>query len=417
MRESMLSRLGDAELLRDLRQIVAQDRSITAALLAHLAEMDSRRLYAPAGYPSMESYCIDELRFSEDVAHKRIRAARHAREYPQIFEMLADGRLNPSAVLLLGSWLRPENAAELLAAAANKTRSELEELIAERFPRTEVLPLAVPIREAAVPSVPQSSCQVAPGPPVTQVPPRVAPIARHRYVLQLSISKDTHEKLEYARALMSHVAGNDLARVFDRALDALVAQLEKRRCGAASKPRTNRRPTRSKRHIPAHVKGAVWQRDGGRCTFTTETGHRCPARHMLQYDHVVPVARGGEATVENLRLLCATHNRFEAEQTFGTGLMAEKRTEAKRTRAEARVRTQHTNTAPSSDSEHDIRPWLRNLGCKPEHIRLAAEHCQTLPAETSLDDRVREAIRYVGRLRYPRAFQQQGRHQVRRASP
>ena len=125
---------GDAELIRDLGKIAAKDRLITAALLAHLAEMDLRRLYAPVGYPSMESYCIHELRFSDDVAHKRIRAARKAREYPVIFEMLADGRLSLSGLLLLGVWLKPENATELPAAAAHKTRQELEELIADRFP-------------------------------------------------------------------------------------------------------------------------------------------------------------------------------------------------------------------------------------------------------------------------------------------
>jgi len=308
---------------------------------------------------------------------------------------------------MLGSWLRPENATAMLDAAAHKTTSELKELIAERFSRTEVLPLTIPASEEAALPVPESSCQVAARPPVTQVPTQVAPIARHRYVLQLSISKDTHEKLEYAQALMSHVAGCDLARVFDRALDTLIVKLEKRRCGATSKPRANRRQTLSKRHIPAHVKRAVWQRDGGRCTYTTETGHRCPARHLLQYDHVVPVARGGDATVENLRIRCATHNRFEAEQTFGTEFMAGKRDAAKRVRAEARERTPREKTPSPSDSERDITPGLRNLGCKPEHIRLAAEHCETLPEATSLDDRMREAIRYVGRLRYPRAFQHQ----------
>jgi hypothetical protein len=317
MRDYVLSHLGDAELLRDLGEIVAKDRTITAGLLAHLAEMDSRRLFAPAGYPSMQAYCIHELHFSEDAANRRIRAARKAREHPPIFDMVADGRLNLSAVLLLGSWLRPENAAELLAVAVHKTRQELEVLIAERFPRTEVLPLVSTVGASAAAAVPDGSCQVAPAPPRAHVPTKVAPIARGRFVLQVTISKETREKLEYAQALMSHVAGCDLARVFDRALDTLIAKLEAKRCGAASKPRAKGRPTLSQRHIPAHVKHAVWQRDGGQCTYTTESGHRCPARDLLQYDHVEPVARGGEATVDNLRLRCRTHNQYTAEQAFG----------------------------------------------------------------------------------------------------
>ena len=48
-----LSQLSDQTLLRDLTTLLARDRTTTAALLAHLAEVDARKLYLPAGYPSM----------------------------------------------------------------------------------------------------------------------------------------------------------------------------------------------------------------------------------------------------------------------------------------------------------------------------------------------------------------------------
>ena len=404
MRDYVLSHVGNEELLRGLGEIASKDREVTAALLAHLAEVDARRLHAPAGHPSMESYCIHQLHFSEDVAHKRIRAARKAREYPAIFEMVADGRLSLSAVLSLSSWLRPENAAELLAAAAHRSSKELAELIAERFPRTEVLPLVVAVVGAGV-SVPESSCQVAARPPVVRVSQNVAPIAGNRYVLQVSISKDTHDKLEYAQALMSHVAGCDLARVFDRALDTLIGKLERDRCGAASRS-SRRRPTLSRRHIPNHVKKEVWKRDGGQCTFTTESGHRCPSRHQIEYDHIEPVARGGEATVENVRLRCRTHNQYEAERAFGVEFIAEKRQAAKRERAVAREQKQRAAQTSGSDADLDVTPWLRQLRCRPDDIRLAARHCETLPPGMSLEDRVEEAIRFVGRVRFPKAARQ-----------
>ncbi|MBI5709536.1 MAG: HNH endonuclease, partial [Candidatus Eisenbacteria bacterium] len=121
-----LSHLPDPVLLRDLATLVTRERVTTAALLAHLAEVDARRLYAPAGHPSMFSYCVHELRLSEDAAYKRIQAARLAREFPVLFEALADGRLHLSAVGLLAPYLTPENADELLAAAAHRTKSEIE---------------------------------------------------------------------------------------------------------------------------------------------------------------------------------------------------------------------------------------------------------------------------------------------------
>src|SRR2546428_7265561 len=113
-----LSHLGDPELLRGLAALVARDRATTASLLAHIAEFDTRRLYLPAAYPSTYAYCVHELHLSEDAAYKRIQAARVAREFPVIFEALADGRLHLTGVGMLAPYLTPENSEELLAVAA-----------------------------------------------------------------------------------------------------------------------------------------------------------------------------------------------------------------------------------------------------------------------------------------------------------
>src|SRR5437773_10907024 len=141
MRAHSLAHLSDGELLRDLAALLAHDRTTTAALLAHLAEVDARRLYLPAAYPSMFAYCVHELRLSEDAAYKRIQAARIARQFPIIFDAVADGRLHLSGVVMLAPYLTAETAAPLLQAAAHKTKSEIELLVAERFPRSEMLAL------------------------------------------------------------------------------------------------------------------------------------------------------------------------------------------------------------------------------------------------------------------------------------
>src|SRR5919198_5200325 len=140
-----LVHLTDGDLLRNLAALVVQDRTTTAELLAHLAEVDARRLCLPAGFPSMFLYAVHELRLSEDAALKRIQAARAARRFPVIFDHLAQGRLYLSAVRLLAPYLTSENAHELLDAATHKTKSELEELLAQRFPRSEVLALVTAI--------------------------------------------------------------------------------------------------------------------------------------------------------------------------------------------------------------------------------------------------------------------------------
>jgi hypothetical protein len=140
-----LTHLPDSTLLHDLRSLVAQDRQTTALLIAHLGEVDARRLYAPAGYPSMYEYCLHELRFSEQTAFKRIRVARTAREFPSIYGMLAHGHLHLSAVVMLAGYLTPENAADLLAAATDQTKAGIERLLAERFPQPDLPTLIAPL--------------------------------------------------------------------------------------------------------------------------------------------------------------------------------------------------------------------------------------------------------------------------------
>jgi hypothetical protein len=152
MRAFSLAHLSDQELLRSLARLVVQHRATTAAMLAHIAEVDARRLYAPAGYPSMHWYCVRELKLSDDAAFKRIHAARVARKFPAILEALEGGRLNLTGVCLLAPYLRAYNAGDLITAATHKRKTEIEELLAARYPRSEVLALV-----QGVPSQPEGT--------------------------------------------------------------------------------------------------------------------------------------------------------------------------------------------------------------------------------------------------------------------
>jgi 5-methylcytosine-specific restriction endonuclease McrA len=120
--------------------------------------------------------------------------------------------------------------------------------------------------------------------------------------------------------------------VLQAALKIAKAEVEKRRFGATSRPGRSR-GSASARHIPAAVRRAVHERDGGRCAFVSDAGKRCAATRFLEIDHIEPVARGGEATLENLRLLCRAHNQYAADREFGAEFMDRKREEARRARA------------------------------------------------------------------------------------
>jgi 5-methylcytosine-specific restriction endonuclease McrA len=111
------------------------------------------------------------------------------------------------------------------------------------------------------------------------------------------------------------------------ALDALIEKREKGRFGKTDSPR-KARPSKSDDHIPAAVKRVVCARDGGQCTFESPNGRRCEDKGDLEFDHIVPRARGGKSTVDNLRLRCFAHNQLEAERAFGTAFMHAKRNAA-----------------------------------------------------------------------------------------
>lgn len=69
-------------------------------------------------------------------------------------------------------------------------------------------------------------------------------------------------------------------------------------------PRTSGERTRV---IPSSVKQAVWRRDGGKCVL-------CGGTEDLHFDHEIPFSRGGGSTVENVRILCATHNLQKSDR-------------------------------------------------------------------------------------------------------
>ena len=413
MRDYTLAHVSDAVLLRQLADLVSRDHAATANLLAHMAEVDSRRLYLPRGHSSMFTYCVQELHLSEDAAYKRIQAARAARQFTLLFSAVAEGKVHLAAVCMLAPHLTAENVEDLVEAATHRKKSEIEVLLARRFPVSgarsgmtatiRAIPQLAPgqagdvshnqaerdggllfaepalgskgevsaschtpARDEAADqterpagpaeiSVPHS--QLAPGQPQRSDPaaspsrPEI-PASPERYLVRVPISKKTHDKLRRAQALLSHsVPSGDVAQVLDRALDALISQLERRKAALVSRPRRaesrrrssserarfetpsqatpNRTEAPRPRHIPAHVRRAVWQRDLGQCTFVSPSDHRCTARRFLEYDHIEPVARGGRATVAGMRLRCRAHNQYEAERIFGAEFMTRKRNAAR----------------------------------------------------------------------------------------
>jgi hypothetical protein len=116
--------------------------------------------------------------------------------------------------------------------------------------------------------------------------------------------------------LCREVPNGDPALIVDRALDALLISVEKKKLAATTRPRPAGATKDGSRDIPPHVRRAVWKRDGAQCAFVGR-GSRCTERRFLEWHHVQPHGHQGPATVENISLRCRAHNVYESELVFG----------------------------------------------------------------------------------------------------
>ena len=312
--------LPDEELVATLRGLVSRSNRLTAEMLVHLAEVDARRLFAPAGFSSMFAWCVEVLGFSEGVAYKRIRAARTAREYPALIQRVASGELHLAAVALLAAHLTADNHVELMDAASGKTKRQIEQLLADRRPKPDVLGS---VRKLPAPKRPRRESASPPPEPLRLSPPaRPEPLGQQRYKVRFTADEALVRKLEHARNLMSHRhAEGDLAVIVGEALTLLCEKLEKERYGVRTEPSPKEPKPGRRRRIPKHVRRQVWDRDQGCCTYVGANGRRCSERRFLELHHQRPWAKGGQHTLDNVCLRCHAHNQLAAREDFGAGLV------------------------------------------------------------------------------------------------
>lgn len=360
-----LSFLPDDLLLARVRELASLERSTTTDLVAHLAEVELRRLYLGRGCSSMFAYCTEVLGLAEGAAYVRIEVSRAVRRVPMLLDCLAEGSLSMTTIRRLSPILNPENCDRLIAEARGKSSRAVEEFVARERPKADV-PSTIRLlpetkrrveehaAELVARRVARGEPQTAGGPGDATNPSRACghtPAVRHtddrdrpsirvtapeRYRVQFTAAAEMRERIQRLQDLLRHrIPDGDLAAVIDLALIELLAKVEKRKFGAGTKREagedrsadpamaasktaafssasrtTTRRTTRS---IPSAIRGAVWRRDTGRCRFVSDDARACSATGFLQFHHVEPFARGGGATEANLHLRCRAHNAHEAE--------------------------------------------------------------------------------------------------------
>ncbi|MEQ1833206.1 MAG: HNH endonuclease, partial [Candidatus Eisenbacteria bacterium] len=240
-----------------------------------------------------------------------------------------------------------------------------------------------PVREASV--APTAK-------PTPSFHARFTPLSGECVALRAQLSMAAYEHFQRVRALASHaIPTGNAALVIEYALKLAAAMLDKRKFGRGARTRP-RDGQPAGRYIPAAVRQEVCERHGGRCAYVGPDGTRCGSEWHLEFDHIVPLAEGGQTVASNLRPLCRRHNQLEAKRRLGADLIAarteQSRAEAARTRQrkEKQAAKAHAATAPATDASN--APDTPNASHEPE--RSAAR--TTDRSRSPVQDRVRAGL-------------------------
>jgi 5-methylcytosine-specific restriction endonuclease McrA len=347
--------LSDEELVSRIATLCLEGRRLVARLIVHLIEVEDRALDKKSACSSMWEFCTERLKMSDGEASRRLNAARLVRRFPSVLGRIERGETHLSALRQLRPYLEEENVDAVLDEAKGKTRSQLDEMIARRFPRPNAPTIEIPI--AANMTTVTAGATPAPAPALASAA-RIEPLSATGVLMQMTMTAEGYADLKRAKELLGHsIPDGDTVKVIERALRTLVEELERDRRAKTSRPQASVRPSRPG-HIAAATRREVFARDGEQCTYVDTEGRRCECRTRIELDHIQPRARGGSDVASNLRARCRSHNLHAAEEIFGKEHVAARircRQQQWRKRSEDR--------APmSSDTLEQARRGLVNLG-------------------------------------------------------
>jgi 5-methylcytosine-specific restriction endonuclease McrA len=347
-----------------------------ALLIAYISEIARRKAHLDLGYGNLFSFVTEELGVAEGAAGCRIQVARVCQKFPEILVALADGQINLTVAARLSPVLTAENCDELIQQCSKRSSREVLALLADlelrheqpvRKPSiTKASPFGTRVPTPAAASPLSQPSQLFKQGPVTAAglmlqqeslvvtPTAPAPVpaaATARYNLKLSISEELKGRIDrLAEVLGVGDATSHLEEILEKAVgDALTkrdpicrqergearaakaAGSAKKDCAAEVSPCAEKAEQQGEA-ISAKVRAAALQRAGYRCEFIGREGHRCAARGQLQIDHVVPRACGGRGHLENVQVLCRTHNLRKAGLDLGEAFI-QRKIEAKRAKS------------------------------------------------------------------------------------
>lgn len=308
----------DQDLLAKIKTLVQSERDLLIEILHLLREIDRRRLYCDLGFESLFAYAVQELRYSEGQASRRIQAMRLIKEIPEVEAKIASGELSLTNVQQAQSVFRDLQQANPQRVVSSEEKREILALVENKSTREAQREL-IKLHPAA--AMPKEKERI---------------ISDDALEVRFIVSDSLKAKLESVRSLLGPKGATmNYAELFEAMADVSAVALTAKRFGKKRTEAASSTPTKDsatvateamsqtevcaeeallastevkksasqhQRYIPKEAAFYVWQRDKGACT-------NCGNKRNLNYDHVRPIACGGESTIDNLRLLCFACNQ------------------------------------------------------------------------------------------------------------
>jgi len=310
------------EQVNRLKTLRGEEREIVAQLIRELSVMHNERSYVLPGYPSLFTFCVKALGYSEGAAWRRTAAAKALSVSPELYQQLREGKITLCAAAELSKIVTAKNSQKVVSLAVGCSKQEVQELVADLSPPKTKVKQTEKVRVNRV--VQDNS------PPLEETSPEKCQAEKRSYTVTLELDEEEMELINQAQVVLSTRKVKDTLLKSAKQVVArerkLKALRDKREAKTPVKSIVKASPEKCQRdkpsrYIPAAVRHGVKRRDGNRCSYVAPDGTRCCETKNLEFDHRVPFALGGESTAENLRLVCRGHNRLYAEQVFGRGMI------------------------------------------------------------------------------------------------
>lgn len=335
-----ISALSDKELLVSLASLNSNEVKVIGNVLLHLIEVGKRKLYASCGYPSLFTYCVEVLKYCDGTAGRRVAAARCIEKFPKLLKLFLERQLTLNTIALISKILTPENEEKIIALVSNKRQAEVESLVATYLPEKSIregvkaLP-SLSLKTSSIENGIQPSSLIKEADSISKEENQhLKPVEANNEIncvqsfeVKLKARDSAVHKLHRVQELRGK--HESLGELFELLLDEYLEkhspeareQRREQRKKQELKEQTHSNEGERSRYIPQRVRDKLYHEYSGQCAYTAPDGTRCTCRKSLQVDHIYPFGAGGTNNMENLRLLCPTHNRFMAESFYGRDYM------------------------------------------------------------------------------------------------